>query len=130
MRATRRILNNHLPGQGGLNDQTRQTCKNLEYAIAIATRPGQIEYYQPPEEAKRIVENGELSALTHKIARLQREIDQVSRQTLDPEVTTAQPAARFLTSIYADLPPPRECTLFIAKNAKSMDVRNCTVVKR
>ena len=64
-------------GQGGLNDQARQTCKNLEYAIAIATRPGQIEYYQPPEEAKRIVENGELATLTHKIARLQREIDQV-----------------------------------------------------
>lgn len=63
--------------QGGLNDQARQICKNLEYAIAIATRPGQIEYYQPSEEAKRIVENGELVALAHKIARLQREIDQV-----------------------------------------------------
>lgn len=60
-----------------MNDQARQTCKNLEYAIAIATRPGQIEYYRPSEDAKRIVENGELKALTHKIARLQREIDQV-----------------------------------------------------
>lgn len=71
--------------QGGLNDQTRQTCKNLEYAIAIATRPGQIEYYRPSEEAKRIVENGELAALTHKIARLQREIDQVGLRILDED---------------------------------------------
>eukprot|EP00752_Nemacystus_decipiens_P014659 g13056.t1 len=73
-----------LTRQGGLNDQARQICKNLEYAIAIATRPGQIEYYRPSEEAKRIVENGELAALTHKIARLQREIDQVGvRRVLD-----------------------------------------------
>lgn len=71
--------------QGGLNDQARQTCKNLEYAIAIATRPGQIEYYRPSEEAKRIVENGELAALTHKIARLQREIDQVGLRILDED---------------------------------------------
>lgn len=63
--------------QGGLNDQARQTCKNLEYAIAIATRPGAIEYYRPPEEAKRIVENGDLAVLTRKIGHLQRDIDQV-----------------------------------------------------
>ncbi|CAM9163129.1 unnamed protein product [Scytosiphon promiscuus] len=66
-----------LTRQGGLNDQAHQTCKNLEYAIAIATRPGQIEYFRPSEDAARIVENGELAALTNKIARLQREIDQV-----------------------------------------------------
>ncbi|CAM9859767.1 unnamed protein product [Ectocarpus sp. 8 AP-2014] len=65
-----------LTRQGGLNDQARQTCKNLEYAIAIATRPGQIEYYRPSEEAVRIVANGELAVLTNKIARLQRDIDQ------------------------------------------------------
>ncbi|CAM9742960.1 unnamed protein product, partial [Laminaria digitata] len=70
-------FNTILTRQGGLNDQARQTCKNLEYAIAIATRPGAIEYYRPPEEAKRIVENGDLAVLTRKIGHLQRDIDQV-----------------------------------------------------
>ncbi|CAM9312804.1 unnamed protein product [Ectocarpus sp. 13 AM-2016] len=68
-----------LTRQGGLNDQARQTCKNLEYAIAIATRPGQIEYYRPSEEAARIVANGELAVLTNKIVRLQRDIDQAKQ---------------------------------------------------
>lgn len=87
--------------QGGLNDQARQTCKNLEYAIAIATRPGQIEYYQPSEETKRIVENGELAALTHKIARLQREIDQVGLRVLgdtsnnNARITATRPTPLF-----------------------------------
>lgn len=63
--------------QGGLNDQAHHTCKNLEYAIAIATRPGAIEYYKPSEEAARIVENGDLATLTNKIGRIQRDIDQV-----------------------------------------------------
>lgn len=67
----------HCRSQGGLNDQAHLTCKNLEYAIAIATRPGAIEYYKPPEETVRIVENGELAALIAKIGRLQRELDQV-----------------------------------------------------
>ena len=67
--------------QGGLNDQARQTCKNLEYAIAIATRPGAIEYYRPTEEARRIVEKGDLAVLTRKITHLQRDIDQVQHRT-------------------------------------------------
>eukprot|EP00903_Cladosiphon_okamuranus_P016282 g15015.t1 len=83
-----------LTRQGGLNDQARQTCKNLEYAIAIATRPGQIEYYQPSEEAKRIVENGELAALAHKIVRLQKEIDQVEQDLQTRAVVSSAAAAQ------------------------------------
>ncbi|CAN0141257.1 unnamed protein product [Pylaiella littoralis] len=82
-----------LTRQGGLNDQTRQTCKNLEYAIAVATRPGQIEYYRPSEEAARIVENGDLAALTHKIARLQREIDQVEQDIQQAGAVSSSTAA-------------------------------------
>ncbi|CAN0031347.1 unnamed protein product [Discosporangium mesarthrocarpum] len=70
-------FNDILTRQGGLNDQAHQTCKNLEYAIAVATRPGQIEYYQQSEESRRIVENGDLKALATKMNQLQRELDQV-----------------------------------------------------
>ncbi|CAM9860517.1 unnamed protein product [Ectocarpus sp. 6 AP-2014] len=82
-----------LTRQGGLNDQARQTCKNLEYAIAIATRPGQIEYYRPSEEAARIVANGELAVLTKKIARLQRDIDQVEQDIQQAGVVASSTAA-------------------------------------
>eukprot|EP00904_Undaria_pinnatifida_P007695 jgi/Undpi1/4055/HiC_scaffold_16.g07422.m1 len=68
-----------LTRRGGLNDQTRQTCKNLEYAIAIAARPGAIEYYRPPEETKRIVEKRALAVLTRKMTHLQQDIDQVEQ---------------------------------------------------
>lgn len=82
--------------QGGLNDQARQTCKNLEYAIAIATRPGTIMYYQPPEETARIVENGDLAALTQKIAHLQHDIDQVhyALRHLSARVSSAAAAVK------------------------------------
>ncbi|CAN0012420.1 unnamed protein product [Ascophyllum nodosum] len=72
-------FNDILTREGGLNEHTRQTCKNLEYAIAIATRPGAIDYYRAPEEIERIVKNGDLVALTSRIARVQQDIDQVKK---------------------------------------------------
>lgn len=64
--------------QGGLNEHARRVCKNLEYAIAIANRPGAIEYYQPPIEIQRVVENGDLAVLNGQIKRVQSDLDQVT----------------------------------------------------
>ncbi|CAM9507770.1 unnamed protein product, partial [Choristocarpus tenellus] len=93
-------LNDILTRQGGLNDQALQTCKNLEHAIAVAKRPGAIEYFQQSEETRRIVENGNLAALTLKMSQIQRELDQVDydiqRGQLLPPQLLAEPS---LTSL-------------------------------
>lgn len=69
--------NELLTGRGGLNENSLQTCKNLEYAIAIAMRPGTIQYYHSTSDA---IERGKLKALADNIQRVQRELDQVNSE--------------------------------------------------
>mmetsp|Transcript_25386 Transcript_25386/g.33145 ORF Transcript_25386/g.33145 Transcript_25386/m.33145 type:complete len:196 (-) Transcript_25386:266-853(-) len=78
-------MNAILTREGGLNDCSQQTCKNLEVAIAVSQRPGHVKYYQPPPEIQRIYDQGDLKLLTNKIKQKQREIDQVKAEIQQEE---------------------------------------------
>uniref|UniRef100_A0A7S2UW48 Uncharacterized protein n=1 Tax=Fibrocapsa japonica TaxID=94617 RepID=A0A7S2UW48_9STRA len=73
-------FNEILTREGGLNEVSRQACKNLEAAVAVAQRPGYFEYYQAPAEVQRIIAADDLKLLTNKINQIQRELDQIDSE--------------------------------------------------
>jgi hypothetical protein len=60
-------MNDILSRQGGLNDMSKYTCKNLQAAIAVSKMPGYFEYYHIPEELKKIEEKKVLNTLAKNI---------------------------------------------------------------
>jgi hypothetical protein len=51
--------------------------KNLDYAIAVAKRPGFIEYHKPSDEIHQLEQQNTLSVMAKSLASMQRDIDQV-----------------------------------------------------
>ncbi len=70
-------------GHGGLNEVSRKTCKSLEAAVAASKNPGNIAYYEPPEQTKKVVKGGELQKLQKQINSIQKDIDQCKQEILD-----------------------------------------------
>ena len=68
-----------------MNDVSRKTCKNLEAAVAASKNPGDIFYYQPPEEMKKLVDNKTLQKLHTQNLKLQQQIDALDAEIQERE---------------------------------------------
>lgn len=65
---------------GGLNDNNKQTRKNLNLAIAVAKKPGYFNYHTAPSEIQEIEHNKVLTTLARSIAKCTGEIDQLNEE--------------------------------------------------
>lgn len=79
-----------------LNEVSRMTCKSLQAAIAAAKRPGNFDYYKPPEDIAGEVSRGELQLTLHKALQVQGEIDEAHSELSEAE--SKKQAALFSTN--------------------------------
>lgn len=64
----------------GLNENSRQCCRNLRVAIAVSSQPGYHEYHVASAEVQKIEKSGTLTQLTSKIRQCEKEIEQINNE--------------------------------------------------
>lgn len=89
-------MNDILSKNGGLNDSSKSTLKNLQAAIAVSKKPGYFEYYAAPDDIKRTEEKKVLNYLARKVQSLHKELEQINEEIAHAE---AQKRAQQLAAL-------------------------------